>query len=409
MTSSGTSSTSRHFDFVVVGAGVVGASIAQSLSRRGAKVLVIDRAGGIGGGCSYANAAILAPHHVSPLATPTLLREAPLQMVRRPPAVSVRPARGLAPWLLQLVASAEPIRSRSAAARLRELATASTSLHCRLGDEGLNPTLRKTGAVDVHLRPAKSKAHGRLDENELRALEPALAAGLTGTHDSEEWTVESQSFVRAMLNDATAHGAEVRFESAVNRMQLDNGRTAVLTTTRGNIQAEHVVLAAGLGARDLAAESGINLPLRGGRGYVLDLTRDSRSPSMPVRIKEHRVVVTPLRDRIRICGSIEFGKEGRPANLSRLHGLRRVAEEVLPSLRGQDVLDQWAGDRPCLPDGLPAIGRSEAVPNLSIATGHGMWGMILAPITAKLLTEDLLDGRRDDVLAWLSPDRFGTL
>src|SRR5690554_1292696 len=153
-------------DAVVIGAGVVGAAIAQLLARRGVTVTVVELAPGVGGGCSYANAAILAPHHVVPLATPALLREAPAQMLRRPPAVRVRPDPKLVPWLGALALSAVTPGGRGAGERLRELALESTELHLRLADEGANPSLRKTGALDVYLRGAGRDAPGVLSPEE---------------------------------------------------------------------------------------------------------------------------------------------------------------------------------------------------------------------------------------------------
>jgi D-amino-acid dehydrogenase len=395
------------FNYAVIGAGVVGASIARDLARSGARVVVLDQAPGIGGGCSYANAAILAPDHVTPLATPALLLEAPQQMVRRPPAVRVRPARGLVSWLGGLTASAAPRRARVAQERLRVLAHESTDLHRDLAARGLSPTLRKTGAVDVYLRSPRRGARRLLDADRLRQLEPGLAGVAGGTHHDEEWTLESRSYVTATLDDATAHGADLRFATEVRSVSVRDQAVELVTPT-ATITAEHVVLAAGLGSATLAAQVGLKLPLRGGRGYVIDLgVGDGAAvPRLPVRIKEHRVVVTPLADRIRVCGSIEFGDEDRPADPSRADALLQVATKVLPGLADLPVIDRWAGERPCTSDGVPIIGTSRLVPRVSVATGHGMWGLILAPVTARLVARSLVDGVDLQSQDWLSPDRF---
>lgn len=395
----------------MVGAGVIGASIGRELARRGARVVVLDRASGVGGGCSYANAGILAPDHVSPLATPALLREAPVQMVRRPPAVRVRPARGLTPWLGRLAASATPSRARLAQDRLRQLANESTLLHCELAESGHNPTLRKTGAVDVWMRRPRGTVEGMLSTVELAALEPGVAAVAGGVHHSEEWTVESRSYVRAMLADAVTHGGEVVFDATVHRLVLRDGGVVALDTSAGPVEVDHVVLASGVESGALAEQVGLRLPLRGGRGYVVDVAAPARTLGQPVRLKEHRVVITPLGDRVRVAGSIEFGDETRSADLRRADALLEVATRAVPGLRGRPVLDRWAGERPCTPDGVPVIGGTEVVRNLSVATGHGMWGLILAPVTARLVADHLIADRPatdhgGDDPAWLSPDRF---
>lgn len=397
----------HRFDHVVIGAGVIGASVAQQLARRGSNVLVLDSAPAIAGGCSYANAALLAPGHVGPLATPRLLREAAIQMIRRPPAVRVRPELGLARWMGRLLTSTTPRRSELAGQNLRALAEQSTQQHVELAAQGLNPTLKKTGSLDVYLRKPRSRFTGLLEPDALDALEPSLSGVMAGSHDPEEWTVESRSFVQAMLDDAAAHGADVRLGTAAGRILTRGPRIEAVEIARGRIPTAHVIVAAGLRSAQLVAPLGLNLPMRGGRGYVVDLAPPQvNAPRMPIRIKEHRVVVTPLDDRVRVCGTIEFGGSRRPVDLHRSDPLLGLATRVLPSLEGQPVIERWSGERPCTADGIPIVGTSSLVPNLSLATGHGMWGMILAPATASSLATLIVDGVVDPCIRWMSPDRF---
>jgi D-amino-acid dehydrogenase len=407
MSSPASSNPPSRTEILVIGAGVVGASIARELAARGARVTILDRAPGIGGGCSYANAALLAPDHVGPLATPALLREVPGQMLRRPPAVRVRPSRDLTPWLGKLVASATPHRAKLTQAGLRQLALESTRLHCALAELGLNPTLEKKGAVDVYLRSVRPGMSGMLTSQALRVLEPGLAPAVSGGfHHTEEWVVESRSYVGTMLEDAQDHGAEVLHHTNARQFIQASRRLSGVETNRGTIHFDHAVLASGVEAGYLARQVGLSIPLRGGRGYVIDVEAPQGTLAMPVRLKEHRVVVTPLEDRVRVCGSMEFGDENRPADLRRADMLLAVAARAVPGLKGQRVIDRWAGERPCSPDGVPLIGKTAATANLSIAAGHGMWGLILAPITARVISNELIDGNSNGQYPWLNPDRF---
>ncbi len=326
-----------------------------------------------------------------------------MQMLRRPPAVRFRPSPTLIPWLARLVASAAPPRSGPAQAALSEMAASSVALHVRLAEEGLSSTLVKTGAVDVYLR---GRGDAPLTGAAARDIEPGLGPTVQGgAHHLDEWVVESRSFVQAMLDDARAHGADVWHGSEVRRIVRDGARVTAVETGRGTITTGHVVLATGLDTATLAAQIGVRLPLRGGRGYVIDV--DARGAlAMPVRLKEHRVVVTPLPDRVRVCGTIEFGTERRPADLARSDALLGLAVRAVPGLRGRPVLDRWAGDRPCTSDGVPVIGSPAIVPNLSIAAGHGMWGLVLAPVTAQIVADGVVEGQVAEQYAWLGPDRF---
>ncbi|MGF0313828.1 NAD(P)/FAD-dependent oxidoreductase [Rhodococcus sp. IEGM1428] len=394
---------------LVIGAGVVGASIARELAVRGETVTIIDEASGIGGGCSYANASLLAPSHVGPLATMSLLREAPLQMVRRPPAVRISPSLDLLPWLGKLTSSAFP-RKVDIEHYLKQLATESAQLHCDLAAEGLNPTLKKTGAVDVYMRRHRRTAAGSLPAGSLRAIEPGLGpAAIGGVHHTEEWVVESRSYVKAMLDDAAKHGATVMHSTKAVRLNKQDNTIVSVETDAGTIEVDRVVLAAGVTAGQLSHQVGLRLPLRGGRGYVIDVAAPRDLLSMPVRLKENRVVVTPLDDRIRVCGSIEFGDEGRRVDLRRADALLELAVQAVPGLAGRPVIDRWAGERPCSADGVPAIGTSTVVANLSVAVGHGMWGLILAPVTARIIANQISAEQVENETAnlhLLDPDRF---
>jgi D-amino-acid dehydrogenase len=396
-----------HTDVVVIGAGVVGASIGRELAARGMRATILDRAPGVGGGCSYANAGVLAPDHVGPLASPALLREVPRQVVRRPPALRVRLTPGQVVWLAALAWSGTAGRAGRAASVLGELATESVRLHRDLADQGISTTLRHTGAVDVHLGAVPRGSDGLLDAAALRAREPALGPAVAaGCHHDDEWTLETRDYTAALLDDARVRGADVRYGVEVRRLVCEDGRVTGVRTDRGAVAADHVVLASGIDARDLAAQAGLRLPLRGGRGYVVDVATWAGAPAMPVRLKDRRIVVTPFRDRVRVCGSIEFGPESRRVDLRRADALLAAALPAVPGLGGRPVVDRWAGERPCLPDGVPAIGASGRCRGLTLAVGHGMWGLILAPVTARLVSDEITEVADGRLPFELRPDRF---
>lgn len=392
-------------DCIVIGAGAVGAATAFELADRGLNVTVVDRAPSIGGGCSYANAALIAPHHVTPLATPALLREAPKQMLSRPPSVRIRPNTSLLTWLPALGASAFAAESADVRRGLQELALESARLHEALAHRGLNPTLRKTGALDLFSHRPRRPPTGMLAPDQVRAMEPALARTAGATFESEEWTVESQSFVRAMLQGAADAGAHVQFSTTVDQLVREGDRVVGVRSGDRTIFAEHVVLASGVDSAPLAAQAGIRAPLQGGRGYVIDFHLPDRPLSRPVRLKERRAVITPLADRVRVSGSLEFGTAAE--TIQRTEALRRVASEALPQLLDAEVIDRWTGQRPCAPDGVPMIGPSRRAAGLDLATGHGMWGLILAPVTAKIIADSVVAAPGSmPPPTWTDPDRF---
>ncbi|MEU5942875.1 FAD-dependent oxidoreductase [Micromonospora sp. NPDC047548] len=399
------------YDVIVVGAGVVGTTVAYELGSSGAHVLLVDAASDIGGGCSYANAGIIAPSHVGPLATTSLLLEGARQIFARPPAVRVRPQPSLGGWLAQLVASARPSRVRVATRRLQELAATSAQLHEDYAKRGINPSYRRTGAIDVWMRtPAPD---GAMSPQQARQAVPALGALTGALLDPDESVIDSRAYLRGLLDAARCHNIEVRFGQRVRTLLTQRRNIVGIRCEAGDFAAGVVVLAAGLGIAPLAAQAGVRVPLRGGRGYVIDLAVSGHVPTMPVRLKERRIVITPFGDRLRVCGLMEFGAERRPLDPRTADAMVAVAAEALPGVHIDDRIDTWCGERPCTPDGLPVIGASTRAPGLVVAGGHGMWGLILAPVTAQLLTQGLqgylpaTSGPLADPL--LSPDRFGPM
>lgn len=388
-------------DVTVIGAGVVGASIAQALTAKGLAVVVVDGGQTAAAGCSYANAGIIAPDHVAPLMSPSALLEAPVQMIRRPPAVRVRPHPDSVTWLAGLVRSAATAAQHSS--ELRALAWRSAELHQHLATQYDGIGLRKQGATTVLGPRLPRHVYDMLH----RAARPAGAEfERYAIYEADEWVLESRTFARTLLDAAAHDGALVRFGVMATGIRSERGHVTGVDTDAGVIESEHVVLASGMGTRHLATSVGLRVPLRGGRGYGVDLAVPAHAvPTMSVRLQHYRVVITPFADRVRICGAIDFGFDGTPGLLRRGEALREVATRMLPGLRGRPVLDRWIGDRPCSPDGMPLIGPSQRVRGLNIAAGHGMWGMILAPVTAELVTRAVTDGDAPQY-DWLNPDRF---
>ncbi|AKU15627.1 hypothetical protein VV02_06790 [Luteipulveratus mongoliensis] len=390
----------------MVGAGVVGATTAYELARAGASVALLDAASDVGGGCSYANAGVIAPSHVGPLATPSLVAEGAHQMFTNPPAVRVNPQPSLVPWLARLVVSARQRRVDVVTARLQELAYRSADLHRAYAEAGLSETYRTTGALEIYL--SEDGPSGGLTEAEARELVPALGPVRSAYFQPDEAVVESRAYVRSMVTAAEKAGALVRFGTPVERVLMDGDRVRGVVTSAGVLRSESVVLATGLETSALAATAGLRVPLRGGRGYVIDLEVDG-APTLPVRFKERRMVVSPMPGFMRVCGLMEFGAEGRPVDARRADAMVDVVTKALPGVQVRQVLDVWAGERPCAPDGVPVIGSSSRARGLTIAAGHGMWGLVLAPVTAQMVTTGLLDGAPTLHDPMLTPDRFSPL
>ena len=168
------------------------------------------------------------------------------------------------------------------------------------------------------------------------------------------------------------------------------------------------MIAGGSWSPDVVRPLGLRLPMQAGKGYSLTLRDPSRLPQLCSILTEARVAVTPMGNTLRVGGTMEIAGLDLSVNPSRVRGIVKSFVRYFPEFSEDDFtgIESWVGLRPCSPDGLPYIGRVERYENLSLATGHAMMGLSLAPVTGKLMAE-MLSGAKPSVdLSSLAPFRF---
>lgn len=404
-------------DVVVIGAGAVGAGIAYESARRGASVIVLDEGLDVGHGCSYANAGLLAPNHVEPLTTPANVAAGMRYMFRPDSPFHLHPAPRLAPWFARFVRASGPGRARRLTARMQELAGHSLRLHAEYAERGLDSGYRASGSMDVFLteraferaaRSVPSGADGRvvLSAAEAREREPLLGPHAGAVFHPGDAQVGSQQFVRSTLKAAQSYGAEIRWGTTARLVAGPGERLSGVDTPDGRLVAGTYVVAAGLASGALCRSVGIRMPMEGAKGYVVDREVDGAGPRTPLSFKELKVVATPYADRLRLCGTLELGSDPREIRASRVEAIRAAGRRGLPDVRYRRTLQTWAGLRPCTADGVPSLGRSDIRRDLVVAAGHGMWGLVLAPVTGELIGRGIVEGAPTLHEPAFSPDRF---
>jgi D-amino-acid dehydrogenase len=176
-------------------------------------------------------------------------------------------------------------------------------------------------------------------------------------------------------------------------------------TTHGPLRAGAVVVAAGAWSGRLAASAGVRLPLQGGKGYAAEWDPAEAPLRMPLYLHDQRVVANPMADRTRMTGGLLLDGLDESFDARRVRAIASAAEDVL-GVRARPRL-VWRGLRPCTPDGLPVIGAHPRVPSVVFATGHGMLGVTLGPLTGRLVASVLRGQASHPALERLSPARFG--
>lgn len=370
----------RSTDIVVIGAGVIGAAVAFELVRRGASVTLVD-ARTPGHGATQASGGMLAPYTEASEGGPLLALGARSLQLFRPFADAVRHESGLD-------------LNYKEAGSLHLARTEAQLAHF----ESNRATL---ASMDV---PAKMLAPA-----DIRALEPAIAADVLGAlHLPSQAHVSASALAHALIVAATRRGATLVEGTRVTRVSRE-GSTLVAETTTGTLRTSHVVIAAGAWAGAVPIDGVVDrVPVTPIRGQLLHLKFDQ----MPIaRVTwDERTYLVPWDDGTLLVGAtMEDVGFDEHTTASGVKGLIDAACRVIPSASAAHVAATRAGLRPATPDGLPLIGWSSVAPGVMYATGHFRNGVLLAPLTASLVADAMLDGRIDPALATTSPARFGAI
>jgi D-amino-acid dehydrogenase len=404
--------TGRTPDVVVVGAGIVGACAALELASGGATVEVVERGGGWGEGCSWGNAGLLVPSHARPIAAPEALRAGLGWMVRRDSPFGLKLKPSLAPWLARYLRASRARRADDGEALQRELCRESLGIFRELAAGGIDGGFSEPGCLTVH-SAAGAEEHAAAEA----ASETGRALGarvLTGDEARELEPSLTRRVRAAVLFPGEARCDPVRLAAAVGAaaeargVRLRTGveayavsRDGAVETTHGPVRAGTVVVAAGAWSGRLARTAGVRLPLQGGKGYAAEWDPAAAPLRMPLYLHDQRVVANPMDDRTRMTGGLLLDGLDESFDQRRVRAIASAAEEVL-GVRARPRLT-WRGLRPCTPDGLPVIGAANGV---VFATGHGMLGVTLAPLTGRLVASIVAGSAVHPALPRLSPERF---
>jgi len=340
----------KSWDVIIAGAGIIGVSLALELRERGRAVLVLDRAAP-GSEASSAAAGMLAP---SDPETPSALRPMALASAQMFPEF------------------------------VRKLETA--------GKRQVD--FRRFGAIALlHDEPAPVEYRG-LCANELQRLEPSLQIAEQSAFFVQEDSVDPHLLMKAALAAARNLGVEVRGDAAVQDIRPRNNGVEVLTPA-DTFSAHCVVDCRG-------AWSGA--PVRPRKGQMLYVHPQTAVLQHVLRAPE--VYLVPRSSgKVLIGATVEDVGYDKSVDPATVRALLSAAAKYLPELASAPIIQSWAGLRPGTPDGLPILGATET-PGVLIASGHFRNGILLAPITAKIMA-NLIEGRPSPLdIAAFAPSRF---
>jgi glycine oxidase len=367
-------------DIVVIGAGIIGCAIAYELARRGASVQIVDdRPAGMG--ATQASAGVLAPYIEAREDGPLL-------------ALTTRSLDLFDQFVARVTSgSGMPVVYRRTG-----------TLDVAMDEETMGRFRGASGAL-----AARGVAAELLDAGAARTEEPHLTCDiLGGLLIPTQGFVAAADLTRALAAAARTHGAQLLERARVARISSSHGHLVVVTD-RGSLIGTGVVVAAGSWSGQIEIEGvPARVPVRPVRGQLLQLAWNG--PLLGRVIWSERCYLVPWEDGTLLVGATveEAGFDERTTIVG-VRDLIEAACELVPHTWSATFVAAKAGLRPASADELPVIGPSSVVPNLMYATGHYRNGVLLAPLTAELVADAMLEHRLDPLLDATSPQRFGVL
>ncbi|GAA4006041.1 NAD(P)/FAD-dependent oxidoreductase [Streptomyces plumbiresistens] len=414
---------------VVVGGGVVGLCTAYYLAEAGFEVEIVERRA-LGSGASRGNAGWVCLSHSTPVPAPGVVRYALRSLGRPDSPLYLRPLPDPAfvRWLWRFWRSSTPAAFRRGYTAVAELNRTTFDLFDGLREAGVETTLTRPGMVHAFLSPAEARHHlavqremadGRyplpddvVTGDGARLLDDALSSKVRAAYLVEgEGVVDPEAFARGLGEALVASGVKVHENVEATGFRTSGERVVALRTEQGEIPCSGVVVTAGMRSSDLLSALGQPLPLQAGKGYSFSVDLDP-APRHTLYFGERKAVASPIGSTTRIGGTMELSGNNNRLDWRRVVAVALASRHYLgrwfddpDDLIGL-IRDPWVGGRPFLPDGLPVIDRVPGYGNAYAATGHGMLGVTLGPVTGHTLAQYIRTGRRPESLA---PFRFDRL
>lgn len=364
-------------DVIVIGAGIIGLSVAWRLAKAGVSVIILEQ-GQAGAQASGAAAGMLAP--LSEADKPGPFVELGIASLRMYPdfVASLKEESGLetecvSPGLLRAALNAEEAEALQTANRWQQAT-------------GLKAVL--------------------LSGEEARKIEPGLSPDIVvATLSPDEKQYESPRLVRALALACARRGVQIIENAPVTGFQTFGDRVEQVRTLTDVWEGSSVVIAGGAWSKAIGEWLGVNLPVSPIRGQILSL----RALPPPIRytVYSHAGYLVPRPDGRIVVGATaeEAGFDVRPTAGGVAH-LLMMAPALVPSLKEAVFDSVWAGLRPATPDRLPILGPLPGWRNVHAACGHFRNGILLAPITGEAVAQSILSPDPHPMIEPFRADRF---
>jgi D-amino-acid dehydrogenase len=410
-------------EVLVIGGGVIGLCSAYYLARSGCSVTILEQ-DEIGSGASHGNAGVIVPSSVEPLGAPKVIAKG-LRWLFNPESplyIRFRFDLELIRWLWRFRGCCNQREVDRVLPILRDLNIASRNLYddiSRTADidfgyhrNGILVPYITQAAFEQGAEEARKHADNGFEKrvltgDEAREMEPSLTQAIVGAvyHVEDAHSIPHR-FVQGMERIVESKGVTIHRQTEVTGFDVHGKRVRWVRTKVGEFAADRFVLATGSWSPQVARLLPMRVPIQPAKGYAISMKRTDQAPVYPMRLLEAKAAVTPMGDIVRYAGTLELAGMDLSINQRRVDGIRRGVGQFLRKESEGETVEVWAGLRPCTPDTLPIIEKRRDYENLIVATGHGMLGHSLGPITGKIVSQ-LVTGEEPEVaIEPLKSDRF---
>jgi glycine oxidase len=365
-------------EVLIIGGGVIGLSIARELRKKGVKKITILERGRVGKEASYAAAGMLAPN------AETEKKDDFFYFCDE---------------------------SNKLYPQFAEELFDETGVDIELDRKGtLYLAFNEADAGEIRRRYEWQKGVGlqveHLSAQETRQAEAFISPDvLESLFFPNDWQVENRKLLQALQKYAEINSIEIRENTEVTNLLIENNKVIGAETANEKFFAEKIILTTGAWTSLLKAEHLTMPPVKPIRGQMIAFQTAKRLFEKVI-YSPRGYLVPRIDGRILAGATVEDVGFDKNITTSGIEFLRENALEIAPSLVNLEIAEKWAGLRPFAPDGLPILGSFPPVENFFLATAHYRNGILLAPLTAQILAENIVENKESKYLKIFSPDRF---
>jgi D-amino-acid dehydrogenase len=399
---------------LVLGAGIVGITMAYELWRDGHEVTVVDREAGAADFTSFGNAGMIAPGHAYAWASPAAPMILLKSLWRNDQALRLKPSLDPAflKWMWKFwgecnaeraaLNTKRKVRLCNYSQRMLHDTRKATGVSYDANDGGILYLFRSAAAFEAANRKADIlRAEGAvinvLDRDSIGEKDPALAdrkdqfAG--ALHAANDETGDCRIFARNLVSWLEDKGVVFKWNTGVSGFETDGGRVNAVVTDKGKLAADIIVLSLGVYSPHVARQLGIDLPIYPVKGYSMTIPIAGRNnaPKIGGIDEESLVAYSPMGDRLRVTATAEFSGYGRDFKPSDFRHMTSVIKGLFPDGADYARTEYWAGLRPMTPEGTPILGKTK-FENLWMNTGQGHMGWTMSHGASRIVA-DLIAGK----------------